>query len=221
VTSFPLIELKPLDFELPAPEGFDAVIFTSQNAVSLFCARLHAENLDSRYFGGKRLYSIGPKTTAALAAQGLRVDGQAGEYRAEGLVSMLAEHAIRGQRFLLPRAESARPYLSQALSERGALVNEIKLYATTRPSAASGASLVEALAKVDTVVFTSPSGARQAAELLDDLETLRSMTIAAIGPVTAAELTRLGIPATITAEVYTDEGLIAALSRQAATNALR
>ena len=214
VSSYPLIELKPLDFELPAATSFDAAIFTSQNAVTLFFERLHSAGLDSRYFGAKQVYCIGPKTSAALQNYGIMADGQAGEYRAEGIVAMLADKAVQGQRFLLPRAESARPYLKEALTERDAHVNEIKLYATIKPAAASRAGLLEALAKVDTVVFTSPSGARHAAELLDsDLNALAAKTIAAIGPVTADELARLKIPATITAGVYTDEGLIEALTK--------
>ena len=80
------------------------------------------------------------------------------------------------------------------------------------PKDASKEGFLSALAAVDTVVFTSPSGFRHAVELLgDDRDLLGSKRLAAIGPVTADTMQRLGLPAQVTAHEYTDEGIIEAL----------
>jgi uroporphyrinogen III methyltransferase/synthase len=136
----------------------------------------------------------------------------AGEYRAEGIVEMFRETDLSGKRVCLPRAQGARGYLVDALRERGANVLEIPVYETVLPEEASKEGFLSALAEADTVVFTSPSGIRHAIELLgDEQDLLRSKRLAAIGPVTAAAMQRLGVPAQVTAGEYTDEGVIEAL----------
>ncbi|MCK9262687.1 MAG: uroporphyrinogen-III C-methyltransferase [Deltaproteobacteria bacterium] len=209
---YPLLDISALPFDLPDMNALDLFIFTSQNAVPLFMHKMLAANLDARSFGKSEIYCIGPKTRDALLAYGIRADGMADEYRAEGIVEMLKETDLSGKRVCLPRARGARGYLVDALRERGAEVLEIPVYETVLPKDASKEGFLSALAGADTVVFTSPSGIRHAVELLgDDRDLLRPKRLAAIGPVTAGAMQRLGLPAQVTAHEYTDEGIIGAL----------
>lgn len=63
ITIAPMLEIVPLSFTLPVPvEDFDALIFTSANAVRVFAAA-------SDFRGSGRLYAVGPQT--AQIAQNL------------------------------------------------------------------------------------------------------------------------------------------------------
>ncbi len=213
---YPLIDIKDLVFELPDIGVYDIIIFTSQNAVPLFMDRLFSAGQDSRALADKRIYCIGPKTRDALARYGIIPDAMAAEFRAEGIMDMLADQDLHAKRVCLPRAQGARPYLVQALQEKGAQVDEILVYATVMPEGADKQGFTDMLAKVDTVIFTSPSGARNARALLaDDIGPLKDKRLVAIGPVTAAAMEKLGLPPVLTADEYTDQGIMEILQRSA------
>ncbi len=211
VLSYPLVDIAPLDFDLPQRGCYDMFIFTSQNAVTIFMDRLFAGGYDSRFFAEAKICCIGPKTRDTFKNYGIKIDIMADEYRAEGIVDALKDIDLRGMKICLPRASSARSYLVDALRDRGALTDEIHIYETVRPSSATRAGFIEALGKSDTVVFTSPSGIKNAMQLLGDADLLKNKTLAAIGPVTAKEMDRLGVPADVSAAEYTDSGIIEAL----------
>ncbi|MEN6474602.1 MAG: uroporphyrinogen-III synthase, partial [Syntrophaceae bacterium] len=99
----------------------------------------------------------------------------------------------------------------------GAQVDEILVYATVMPEGADTQSFTAMLAKVDTVIFTSPSGARNAHTLLGgDLELLKDKRLVAIGPVTGGAMAKLGMTAHLTAQEYTDQGIMEILQRSKA-----
>jgi len=211
---YPLIAIQDLPFDLPDIGVYDIIIFTSQNAVPLFMGKLYSAGHDSRALAGKEIYCIGPKTKEALARYGIIPDGMAAEFRAEGIMDMLAGQDLHAKRVCLPRAQGARPYLVQALHEKGAQVDEILVYATVMPAGADKQSFTDVLAKVDTVIFTSPSGAKNAQALLgDDLELLKDKRLVAIGPVTAGAMRKLGMAPDLTAHEYTDQGIMEILQR--------
>lgn len=213
---YPLVEIQDREFSVPDLASYHMVVFTSQNAVRLFFERLHASGRDARALASAKVYCIGPKTRETLRAYGILADGMAQEYRAEGLVDILGTRDLAGLRVLLPRAKAARAVLSDALRAKGAQVDEMAIYETVLPADASREGFTDALAQVDTVVFTSPSGVRNALALLgQDPEPLLSKRIASIGPVTAEALVKKGIRVDVTAQEYTDDGIIAALSGEA------
>lgn len=206
---FPLIEIAPLPFDLPDSNSYDILIFTSQNAVPLFLDKLFAQGHDARSLAGKRIYCIGPKTRDTLKTYGIIADGMAAEFRAEGIMDLLGAHDLAGARICLPRAQGARPYLVEALRAKGAVVDELLVYATVMPAQADREAFLSVLAKVDTVVFTSPSGVKNAHALLaPDVSALALKRLVAIGPVTGETMAKLGTPAHLTAREYTDEGIL-------------
>jgi uroporphyrinogen-III synthase len=117
---------------------------------------------------------------------------------------------------LLVRAAEARDVLPHGLAARGVTVRVVPAY-RTRAAVEGGAALVGLLEtrRVDAITFTSSSTVRGLVALLPDqrrAELLRGVTLAAIGPVTAATLAEHGLTATIVAAAYTIPALASALA---------
>ncbi len=210
---YPLIEISKLDFDIPRIDSYDMFIFTSQNAVTIFMERLFSAGLDARVFGGREIVAIGPGTTGALNKYGIRVDTIAGTYTAEGIVDAIGMKDLKGRFICIPRAKGARPYLVKALEGMGAYVREILVYESRMPANACKESFYRVLSKVESVIFTSPSGASNAFKLLgkDTIHILASKTVIAIGPVTANFLKASGLEPDLSATIHTDMGIIEAM----------
>lgn len=208
VYTYPLIELKELPFSVDV-SGYDMIIFTSQNAVPLFFKSIKTKGLDARILAGKEIICIGPKTRDALSSFGIKADKMAEEFRAEGIMDLFEGRELKGMKICLPRAKDARPFLADALRSRGAVVEEIFVYKTEMPENADARTFLSLAEKCDTIVFTSPSGARNAVLLAgDQIDKIKGKTLIAIGPVTAGAMEKLGITASQYAKEYTDEGII-------------
>ncbi|HTO10385.1 MAG TPA: uroporphyrinogen-III synthase [Candidatus Binatia bacterium] len=207
---------EPLDSALAALETYTWVIFTSVNGVAMVDRRLTARGLTWAAMSGRRVAAIGPATADALAEHGVRPDLVPGEYRAEGLVERLRAVVTPADRILLPRAAQTRDVLVRELQRLGAHVNEVPAYSTRRGDAGT-ARLREALAAgtIDAVTFTSSSTARNFAELFSDDERrawLSRVTVASIGPITAATAAEYGMTTDVMPGEYTIPALAKALA---------
>ena len=207
---------EPLDGALAALETFTWVIFTSVNGVAMVDRRLSARGLTWSAVSGRRVAAIGPATADALAEHGVRPDVVPDEYRAEGLVERLRARMTPADRVLLPRAAQTRDVLVIELRRLGAHVEEVPAY-TTRRAEAGTARLREALAagSIDAVTFTSSSTARNFAELFSDDERrawLGRVTVASIGPITAATAAEYGMTTDVMPGEYTIPALAKALA---------
>jgi uroporphyrinogen III methyltransferase/synthase len=207
---------EPLDAALDALDTFTWVVFTSVNGVAMVARRLAARGLAWSALAGRRVAAIGPATADALAEHGVRADLVPREYRAEGLVERLRGVITPADRVLLPRAAQTRDLLVVELGRLGAHVTEVPAYATRRPEAGT-ARLREALAAgaIDAVTFTSSSTARNFAELFTEDERrawLSSVTVACIGPITAATAAEYGLATDVMPGEYTIPALARALA---------
>ena len=207
---------EPLDAALDALDSFTWVIFTSVNGVAMVHRRLSARGSTWAALGGRRLAAIGPATAEALAEHGVRADLVPGEYRAEGLLEGLRGVITPADRVLLPRAAQTRDVLVTGLRRLGAQVTEVPVYATCRAEAGT-ARLREALAAgtIDAITFTSSSTARNFAELFSEDERgswLARVTVASIGPITAATAAEYGMQTDIMPGEYTIPALARALA---------
>ncbi|OLE39107.1 MAG: hypothetical protein AUG00_03470 [Candidatus Rokubacteria bacterium 13_1_20CM_2_70_7] len=221
VLQVPMIAIEPppswtpVDEALDSLETFTWVIFTSVNGVTMVDRRLRQRGLDWGAFRHLRVAAIGPATAEALVEHGLRTDAVPADYRAEGLVERLRGEIGPRDRVLLPRAAQTRDVLPKELERLGATVREVPAY-TTRRVDASAARLREALAggTVDAVTFTSSSTARNFAELFSDEERrawMEGVTVASIGPVTAATAAEHGITTHVMPREYTIPALARAI----------
>ena len=224
VIEAPTIELAPpadqstIDATLTKMSGaYDWIIFTSQNGVSFAKERLQELGLDARAFGPAKLAAIGSATADAIRAElCLNVDLCPESFVAEALAAALIDRGeVKGKRFLLLRADIARPILREKLKAAGAAtVDDVAIY-ETRPASALPPVLLEALSErhVNWITFTSSSTARNFAQLLGRSykEQLNGVRIASIGPITTAALNDLGLPPTLQADTFDIDGLVTAI----------
>lgn len=190
---------------------FDDLIFLTGEGVS----RLHAlakgngagEGFVAALGRGRKIVR-GPKPGRALRALGLREDVRAAAPTTEGVVATLSSEDLRGRRVgvqLYPGNPNAR--LIDFLRAGGAEADAVVPYAyASDADDRRVAGLIDALeeGRVDAIAFTSSP---QIARLFDVaaktgreaglVAGLGRIKVAAIGPVTAAALTRRGVEAAI------------------------
>lgn len=222
----PMIRITPPDDPRPlhdaadAAGSFDAIVFTSPNAVDAFMQALLGGNRDVRALHGPTLCAVGSATAARLATYGIRVDLVPAEFRAEAVVPLLAEtRPLAGARVLLPRADIGREVIADALRAAGALVTDVVAYRTVLDDAPrAGAPDVYRLlldGQLDVVTFTSASAIRNFAAIYgreEAADLLAHTVVAAIGPVTAEAAAQLGIAVTIQPATYTVPALVDAIA---------
>lgn len=212
---FPTIEIRPVALSptiaglLEGLNQFDWLVLTSANGVVSLAQLLGTRSLPK----GLRLAAVGPKTAAAMRAQGWRVDSMPDEFRAAAILPGLGE--LAGKKVLLARGQLADPDLPRRISAEGGEVVELVVYHTRLhlPDERAMAALRKG---VDAVTFTSAStvegfvtALRSAG--LDADKLAGAPRFAYIGPVTAAAADTQGLPRHIVAGEHTLEGLITAL----------
>lgn len=219
--AIPTIEIRdpdswePLDRAIRHLEEFDYLLVTSANGVRNFLRRLDACGRDVRDLKGLNIGAIGPATAAEFAKTGVKVDFIPEEYRAEGLLEVLASRKIKGKHFLIPRARVARDIVPRVLEERGARVEVVAAYETALPEFSEGEIDRLLTPTPDVITFTSSSTATHFARLLRDRpmkEALAGVAIASIGPITSATLRKLGLKVTVEARESTATGLVRAIT---------
>lgn len=208
----PLIRIVPPDDPVPLAEAargaahFDWIVFSSANAVDAFMRTLIDGSRDVRAIAGPRLCTVGRGTAERLAHYGIVADLVPDEFRAEVLVSALVHHGVgAGTRVLLPRADIGRDVAADGLRHAGATVTEVIAYRTVLDESVreGGEPDVYRLlldGRLDVVTFTSGSAVRNFASVFGDDQTadlLAHTVIAAIGPVTAEEVRKLGLTVTV------------------------
>jgi uroporphyrinogen III methyltransferase/synthase len=206
----------PLDAALDQITEYTWAVFTSVNGVSMVDRRLRQRGLGWTGFGRLKVAAIGPATAEALGEHGIRPAVVPDDYRAEGLVQRLRGAVGPDDRVLLPRAAQTRDLLVRELGRLGASVTEVPAY-VTRPVDATATRLRESLAAgaVDAVTFTSSSTARNFAELFTPEERrswLAGLTVASIGPVTAATAAEYGLTTHVMPREYTIPALARAIA---------
>jgi len=153
----------------------------------------------------------GPKPVGELNARGVRIDIRAASpFTSETVMGAIAATPLAGARVVVQRYGEANLRLCEALTARGAAVQEIATYRWALPEDTGPLErLIDALERsaVDAVVFTSAvqvrhlfavaeRGARAAA--LPAL--LRGLIVASIGPVCSRALAERGITPTFEAD---------------------
>jgi uroporphyrinogen III methyltransferase/synthase len=225
VIEAPTIILRPpadfsaVDAALANAAEFDWIIFTSQNGVTAAKDRLLAIGRDARSFGNAKIAAIGQATANAITKElCLKVDLCPEQFVAEALADALADRgAIAGKRFLLLRADIARPLLRDRLIAGGAAeVRDVAIY-QTHPAESLPPELLAALEqhRITWITFTSSSTAKNFTSLLgpDYREKLEGIRLASIGPITSQTIRELGLTPTIEAEKFSIPGLIDAIIR--------
>ncbi len=210
VVEFPTIaitklpELSPLHDALKRLHDYDWVVFTSQNAVSIFFEEMFTLGLDARSLRCK-VAAIGPATRDALRAYAVVADLVPQEYVAESLVDAFSGVDIAGKKILVPCSVKARTALTEGLQQAGVQVERVHIYDATRPNVTH--AMLQELQNADIITFTSSSTVRNFVELAGST----TATVACIGPITADECIKQGLSPHIVAKEYTIDGLVQAI----------
>jgi uroporphyrinogen-III synthase len=146
----------------------------------------------------------GPKPTAALRAQKVRIDRSAADpYTTREVLSSLADISLKGERVIVQRHGSLNLELDRALEARGAEVAEIPTYRWSLPKdTAPLERLIGALGRgeMHAAVFTNAEQVRnlflvgeRLAKKEELKDSLNKTLVASIGPVASAALREAGV----------------------------
>jgi uroporphyrinogen-III synthase len=208
------LDRSMLDVAIAGLDEFDWLLFTSANAARFFARRCrmlgvvpHAAQAEGHF---PFVAAVGPATSEAAAAEGFLVAHMAEEFQGAALARELTEE-LAGKKVLLPHGDLANSELPQALRDAGADVTKVICYRTLEAGSAAPEAL-EAVRRgdVDVVTFFSGSAFHSLFGLLGK-EALGRLAIAAIGPVTAGEIRRVGLTVAIEAPEATTKAFVAAL----------
>lgn len=200
--------------------AYDWIVFTSPNGVTAFFEHFDKVFEDARDIGGVRIAAVGPATAAKVREFRLKVDVMPKEALAARIAAAMARYeSLENLKILLARAEVATPDLPRALTERGAIVDDVAFYKTmpdTSDVSGDAARLLQSGA--DWITFTSGSTVTHFHErfnLPGLLQKFPQVRLATIGPETTRALVALGLAAHVEARPHTIAGLVSALVRAA------
>ena len=213
VIQFPTIAIHPIELksdEIPTPDTYDWVIFTSVNAVEIYYDLLKRIGKDTRIFGSCQVCSVGQKTTVALNRIGIEPDCVPTHASGNAIAKELKN--VKDKNILLPRAKIATADLPEGLQKRGANVNDVAIYDTLKVESQCGDVILKDLSdgKIDIVTFTSSSTVRNFIEVFpkqNPKDLLANVRVAVIGPTTEATAIKHGLQIDIRAKKATIESL--------------
>jgi len=219
---FTTIKIKPLTQTsrflrtLAKIAGFDWVIFTSCNSVTIFFEALQRLEKDGRTFSSARIAAIGSETAARLGEFGIKADFVPTVFTSKELGRQLIAYAnLRNKKVLLFRSELAPTELVELLKQAGAEIENVPVYTTVIEKSECG-WLAERISRgqVDWLTFASPSSVRGFFEQVSG-EAVNSsgIKVASIGPVTSEELKNFGVRVDVEATEHTIDGLLAAIEK--------
>ncbi|HEY5700751.1 MAG TPA: uroporphyrinogen-III synthase [Gammaproteobacteria bacterium] len=155
---------------LRARAGFDLLVFTSANVVSVLLEH-HPEG--ASLADGATVAAVGPATRRALESAGIPVSVlPADDFSSEGLLRHAALQAeqIAGKRVLLLKGAGGRPLLAESLAERGAKVASLDVYRRACPAGKIRHLLGEPLEGFGSIVITSGTALEHLLLLANDQE---------------------------------------------------
>lgn len=196
---------------------YDAMVFTSTNAVARFFQRLREQNVSVSDLLKSDVYAVGEKTKEEIEKQGVAVKFVPEEFSANTLSEFFKNENAQMKRFLLPKGTLGTQDLATTLTKCGARVDSVDVYTNNPPDEASTRELKERMLKkeFDVVTFASPSAVRNFAGVVSPAmfgQIQNKTKIAVIGPTTKEEALDLEFNVDIEAKKSTAQGLVEAIS---------
>ncbi len=192
---------------------YDAVVFTSSNAVVKFFSRGTEASLVD-----KTVYAVGSRTQEALGSRHTAVTIIPERFTAEDLLEIAVKTGIRGKRILYPRGSRDRGIIGEGLCRAGAEVEECIVYTTEYADPSDSADMKRMLddGAIDMVTFFSPSSvegfftslSRTFPESGRLQQLLAPVAFAVIGPVTRDALDPYGFLPSVMPPASTGEAMV-------------
>ena len=215
VIQFPTIKIQPIEgVDVPSPNEYDWVIFTSVNAVEVFYERLRQNGKDVRAFGGSSVCAVGSKTVEALNNIGIQPDFVPSNARGSAIAGEIGD--VCKKKILLPRAKIATADLPDALEQKGAFVDDVSLYDTVKVAGENREAIEAELLNgdIDFVTFTSSSTVTNFLEMFPAhtlAVLLADVKVAVIGPTTQKTAQEQGVRVDVVAKEASVESLVEAI----------
>lgn len=167
----PLIEIQPRSFELPDPDSFEVLIFTSANGIHFFLDQWMKER-DARSFANKFIATVGPMTAKALKDYGLSSDFVPTIYTGLDLGKELLERGlVQGKSTLCVRGQKTGGDLGRLLQNED--FSELIVYDTALLE-----QTPEKIERYDYICFTSSSAVESFSKVFTgDPSTIRALCI--------------------------------------------
>lgn len=210
VIFFPTIDIVPpeswetCDRAIAEIGTFDVVVWTSANAVRMFCSRCVTIGANPRELDGLRMVAVGPVTREALREFGLSAEIFNDVRAAEDLNRHLT---FNHRRVLFPRGDKAMGRLPEGLRQQQNEVTDVIVYRTQKAQPPDAVSL-RRVSNADAVVFFSPSSFENFIECQPPSD---QTVLAAIGPTTAQRIRNAGYRCAVVSEKADVESLVSAL----------
>jgi len=199
-----LIACEDVKRQLNSVAQYDWIVLTSPASGGIFMQMLLHSGVDLRTL--PRIMTCGAGTAANLTAYGIKPDLTPPMiYSAEGLREELASVDLVGRRVLRLRSTLAGTLLTDALLEKGAIVDDVILYRNQYITYSD-------IPDFDVVFFASAS-AVDAFMTQFDVNVLSGKFTLAIGAPTAQTLEKYGVQCDCVADKATVPGAIDALAR--------
>jgi len=190
-----------------AEGAYDWLVVTSATTVDVLVSQ------GTRVPESTRIAAVGETTSAALTLSGYRVDFvPTGDNSARGLVKEWPASDIRG-RVLIPQSDIAEPTLVAGLEKVGFEVEFVTAYRTVGVPVAAEIAADVAAGRLQALLVTSGSVARQVAAQLAPLPD--ETVVVCIGPRTAFDARAAGLTVHVIAEERSAESLVGALAEYA------
>jgi uroporphyrinogen-III synthase len=158
-----------------------------------------------------RVAAVGETTAAALAAVGYRVDlVPDDDNSAAGMATQLLALEPQPRRILTLRSEVAKPVLTRMLIEAGHDVRSVVAYRTVGVPVTERIAHDVATGRINAILVTSGSVAEQVSEQFPVIP--ESTVVAAIGPRTAKDARRAGLPVSVVARDQSVDALLTAVA---------
>ena len=185
--------------------AFDWLTVTSATTVDVLFAH------GTRIPPTTRVAAVGETTAAALQAVGYRVDlVPERDNSAAGMADQLIALEPEPRHILTLRSEIAKPVLTRRLIEAGHDVRSVVAYRTIGVPVTERIARDVANGRINAILITSGSVAEQVRSQFPDIPD--TTVIAAIGPRTAKDAKRTGLPIDVVARAQTVDALIEAVS---------
>ena len=206
----PLIQtveiIEPYDYmQLEMARNFDWLIFTSQNGVETFCAKMNRHHFTPADFSGK-IAAVGSKTRKKLISNGFTVHFVPSVFSADVFVKEFPKIAEPKSSCLFVRGKKARDTIKEGLPFN---VKEWNVYDTEESSnhLQKLKSLIENRSEL-LVIFASPSAVDAFAIHIAPSVGWDRIKIASIGHITSNALKKHGAHVTYQPNTYTMESVL-------------
>lgn len=205
----PFIEIESVLSKV-TPEDlkeYSALLFNSPNGVREFMKKID----DIRSLAHLKIGAVGSKTKELLEEYKIKADFMPEEYMVAKLAELSLEYTKAGEKILIITSDISPCDTDKFNSMYDREFHKIVAY-NTKKIIREKAEVCDALNKVEVVIFLSSSTVDAFYASIDgDLECVKNIKFASIGPVTSETMKKYGFSVDYEAKVYDINGILDAL----------